>query len=284
MTRFSKTALATLLAASLGLSGCVTTDGGGGWGNKQTLGTAIGAVGGALLGGQIGGGSGKAVAAILGALAGGALGNWIGGNLDQKDQESLARSTQQALETGRTTTWASDHSGATATVRPVSTRTVEKQAQVKRAPTVAQPKNLAVINQSYEAKTSANLRAAPSTNAAKVGGLAAGQSFTAQGRTDNNWIAVSRKGVTIGYVHAPLVAPVSVARADSAVDLDNINVARAKAQGFDLDAIAPEKAVSETVAVHTTCRTMEYQLNTKNGSDTKTVDACQDNNGAWQIG
>lgn len=281
---FSRKLLAVALAGTLGLAGCATTDGSG-WGNKQTWGTVLGTVGGALIGSQIGGGSGRVVAGILGALAGGVLGNWIGSNLDESDQKALAASTQQSLESGKTVQWESAHSGASAVIQPVSSTTVTQQAQLKRSPVIAKADNLSVLSQSsYYAIKSANLRAAPEASADKVGGFAAGQSFTALGKTQNNWVAVGRKGVLVGYVHAPLVAPVAQAKADEATDLDSISVAQAGSQGFDLDAFEPARPVTEQVAVQTTCRTMKYDVKTSQGQESKTVDACQSVDGSWQIG
>ena len=280
----SRKLLTLALAGSLGLAGCATTDGSG-WGSKQTWGTVLGTVGGALIGSQIGGGSGRTVAIILGALAGGALGNWIGGNLDERDQQALAASTQQSLESGKTVHWESGHSGASAVIQPVSSTTVTQQARVKRAPAIAKADNLSVLGQSsYYAVKSANLRAAPDAAAEKVGGFAAGQSFTALGKTQSNWVAVGRKGVLIGYVHAPLVAPVAQAKADQATDLDSISVAQAGSQGFDLDTFEPANPVNEQVAVQTTCRKMKYDVKTSQGQESKTVDACQSVDGTWQIG
>lgn len=280
--KFKKLATVALIGA-LGLSGCATTDGGG-WGSKQTWGTVIGTVGGALLGSQIGGGSGRTLAIIAGALAGGVLGNWIGDNLDEKDRQALAASTQQSLESGKAVNWSSDHSGASAVIRPVSSKTVTQQTKVKRSPVIAKAEQLSVINQTYQATKSVNLRAAPAASADKVGGFSAGQTFTALGKTPDNWIAVGRKGVIVGYVHAPLVGPVAQAKADQATDLDSITVAQASSQGFDLDAFEPAKPVTEEVAVNTTCRTMQYELKTAKGKESKTVDACQAVDGAWQIG
>src|SRR5690606_29630502 len=227
----SKKAVAAALVASVFATGCATTDGGG-WGNKQTMGSIFGGLAGALAGSQIGSGSGRTIAMIAGTLAGGLLGNWIGSNLDEKDRQDLAASTQKALESGDTVAWSSGHSGAKATIKPVSSKTVTQQATVKRSAKIVQARDLQVINEPWQAVSSANLRAAPSTSAEKVGGFAVGQTFTALGRTDNNWIAVGRKGVTVGYVHAPLVKPVATAKADQATDLDSISVAQAESQGF----------------------------------------------------
>ncbi|PWF25365.1 ligand-binding protein SH3 [Corticimicrobacter populi] len=275
-------AVATLCA--VGASGCATTDGSSGWGSKETWGTVIGAVGGALLGSQIGGGTGRTIAIIAGALAGSALGNWIGSNLDEKDQQALAASTQHALATGQSVDWKSDHSGAAAVITPVSSKTSTQQGNVRRAPVIARVDGLSVLNQPYRAVKSANLRAAPAATADKVGGFREGQTFTALGRTGNDWIAVGRQGVLVGYVHAPLVAPVTQAAADQATDLDSISVAQANGQGFDLDALDPGKAVTEQVALQTTCRTMNYELQTSQGTESKTIDACQSADGAWQLG
>ncbi|WP_322999230.1 SH3 domain-containing protein [Castellaniella sp.] len=277
-----KKTTAALLAATVFVAGCATQD--GGWGNKQTAGTVIGSIAGALLGSQIGGGSGRTVAIIAGALAGGALGNWIGSSLDDKDRQALAASTQQVLTTGKSQTWDSDHSGAKAVIRPISSKTVTQQATMKRAPTIAQVDHLAVINEPWQAHKSANLRAGPATSYDKVGGLAPGQSFTALGRTGNDWIAVGRQGVTVGYVAGTLVGPIRSAQADQATDLDTISVAQAESQGFNLDTLEPQKPVVESVAVQTTCRKIQYDVTTAKGNESKTVDACQGVDGAWQIG
>jgi len=252
--------------------------------SKQTLGTVIGTVGGTLLGSQIGSGSGRTAAMIAGALAGGALGNWIGSNLDERDRRALAASTEQALASGTPVTWQSTHSGASATITPGETKTVTRETTVRRSPKIVAVDDMSVVNQPYQALRSANLRAAPTTSAEKVGGFAVGQTFTALGRTGNDWIAVGRKGTTVGYVYAPLVGPVAAAAADTATDLDSISVAAAKEQGFDLDAIEPAAPVSETVAVRTSCRTVAYDVRTASGNEQKTVDACQSADGAWQLG
>ena len=50
-----------------------------------------------------------------------------------------------------------------------------------------------------------------------------------------------------------------------------------------IDAIEPSAAVSEQVAVKTTCRTVDYRVKTADGEESKTVDACQSADGAWQL-
>jgi len=273
---------AAITLTTVGLTGCAMN--GEGWANKQQIGSVLGAVAGGLLGSTIGGGSGRTIAIIAGALAGGLLGNTIGASLDERDRQALAASTQEALVSGKAVDWQSAHSGATARITPVSSKTVDQQADVKRSPKIAAASNLTLLNQPYQARRSVNLRAAPENDAARVGGFAAGQTFTALGRTNNNWIAVGRKGVTVGYVHAPLVAPVVAAKANDATDLDTISVASAEKSGFDLDAIEPAAPITEKIAVQTTCRTVKYDVTTSAGQESKTVDACQAADGAWQLG
>lgn len=56
----------------------------------------------------------------------------------------------------------------------------------------------------FVALSNVNIRSAPSTRAARVGSLAAGQKFQALGRT-GDWVAVGYNGRTTGYVHADYV-------------------------------------------------------------------------------
>jgi hypothetical protein len=56
------------------------------------------------------------------------------------------------------------------------------------------------------AVTNVNIRSAPSTRAARVGSLAAGERFQAMGR-NGNWVAVGYNGRVAGYVNASYVTP-----------------------------------------------------------------------------
>lgn len=295
-TRKKLTALA--VAACVGITtGCANMPQSDAF-NKENIGTVVGAAAGILIGSQIGKGGGRTAAMVIGALAGGMLGKSIGAGLDERDRQALAMQTQQVLDNagdGQTMTWKSDHSGASATIVPVSTEQVSREMAVKRTAKVQGVSNLQVINKPYRAIKSANVRNAPDANAEKVGGLAAGSTFTAIGRTDNNWLAVGRRGVTVGYVFAPLVEPAparqQVAKAatkqtqatkpvDTATDLDAMDVASAQSQGFDLDSMP---VVEEKVAATTTCRTLQYTVNAEGKREQQNVKACQAADGAWEL-
>lgn len=106
---------------ALALAACESTGG-----QKQTIGTVLGGVGGAVAGSQIGGGSGRIVAVAAGTMLGALLGSEVGRSLDKADQAAAQRTTQQALETapsGSSSTWRNPDSGHYGTVTP--TRTYE---------------------------------------------------------------------------------------------------------------------------------------------------------------
>ncbi len=277
--------MGSLTAAIISVSGCANLAQNE-YFNQENIATVVGSVAGVALGSQIGGGSGRTAAMIVGALAGGALGKMIGSRLDERDRQSLALQTQRMLEQDSTqpVQWTSEHSGAQATITPSAVTTQTKSVSVKRTAQVQTVSNMTLLNQTYYSQKSANVRSAPSTSGARVGSLLPGSSFTALGRTDNNWIAVGRKGVTVGYVHAPLVsakAPVQKAQASQAMaatDLDAMPDAVAKQQGFDLDSVQ-----METVSAQTACKTLDYKVTAKGATEQQQVKACQAADGAWEL-
>lgn len=104
---------------SISLIGCAQ-----GAGEKQTLGTLIGAGLGGLVGSQIGGGKGKMIAIGAGVLLGGLLGSEIGQSMDQTDRMYMEQATYDSLEnspTGYETEWNNPDSGYQGIIRPLKT-------------------------------------------------------------------------------------------------------------------------------------------------------------------
>ena len=90
-------------------------------GQKESIGTLLGAVGGGLAGSQIGGGRGQLLAVGAGALLGAFVGNQVGKSLDRADKLAMQQSTQQALEVGQSgapVAWRNPDSGHSGTVTP----------------------------------------------------------------------------------------------------------------------------------------------------------------------
>lgn len=108
-------------AVAIGLSAAMLTACAGDSGQKESIGTLLGAVGGGLAGAQVGGGRGKLLAVGAGTLLGAFVGNQVGKSLDRADELAMQQSTQQALETGRSGTpvsWRNPDSGHAGTVTP----------------------------------------------------------------------------------------------------------------------------------------------------------------------
>ena len=58
------------------------------------------------------------------------------------------------------------------------------------------------------ARTTVNLRAAPTTGSARVGQLRAGERFEALAQVrGSDWVLVGQNGVGVGYVHGAYVQP-----------------------------------------------------------------------------
>ncbi len=113
--KFPKIA-ALALAGALTLSACSENAGG-----KETVGTLLGAAGGALLGSQVGDGTGQIFAAIGGGLLGAYLGNQVGASLDRADQAYAAQAEAVAhnATVGETITWNNPDSGNYGSYTPV---------------------------------------------------------------------------------------------------------------------------------------------------------------------
>lgn len=111
-----------IAAAVIGLSllAACTQDSG----QKQTVGTLLGAGIGALAGSHVGSGKGQLVGVALGTLAGAYFGSEVGKSLDKADQAYMQRTTQNTLETNRTgqsSSWSNPDSGHSGTVTPTRT-------------------------------------------------------------------------------------------------------------------------------------------------------------------
>jgi len=156
--------------------------------------------------------------------------------------------------------------------------------QMSRTAKVVSVDSLSIINAPYSVDKGSNIRRGPSTNFEKLGSLAAGTSFNALGET-GEWVAIGRKGVVVGYVHSALVSPIEqeVAAEIDVLDLDADVLADSEAEFavFDLD---DPSLVQEEVAASTQCRTVDYQINSKAGTEQSQVEMCQGTDGVWELG
>jgi hypothetical protein len=163
-------ALGAATTAQAGVTGCSAP------GGKQEAGAVIGALLGGFVGNQVGGrhATGETVAgAALGAAAGSAIGCEA-----QKDRVAKAYGAS---------TYKRDGYRLYSNVSPASYRR---------------------IGDVFVAESGVNLRAAPTTNSARVGRLQAGERFQAlAGVRGADWILVGQNGIGVGYVRADFVRP-----------------------------------------------------------------------------
>lgn len=111
--------IAIAFATVLSVAACATDAG-----EKETLGTLIGAGLGGLAGSQIGSGTGQLAATGAGVLLGGLLGREVGKSLDKADRLYAERTANQSLEsapTGQTSNWVNPDSGHSGTFTPTNT-------------------------------------------------------------------------------------------------------------------------------------------------------------------
>lgn len=272
-----KWVLSAIIVGSLAVAGCQSTGDGGT--DKETTGTVIGALIGGLLGSTIGEGKVKTLAVIGGAALGGVLGNRIGAALDERDKDALAAEAASSLSNsndGVTTAYQNPETGTRATFTPTQTRSVERDVVVVRDKTVAPTPPLTLIGKQYGAVSSAKVRSAPSTSSDVVAGLKSGEVVHVVGKVKTaNWYQVARNGRSIGYVYAPLLEPASAensaAQLREPVELDDVDV--------------PDDAVVESVPAEIECRTIEYDVEAKNGAkEQSTFEACKAADGAWELG
>ena len=293
----SKKLSAFILVSSLGLNGCQTTDVGAG----ETLGTLLGAAGGALLGSQVGNGNGKLLGVAIGALAGAYLGNQFGKMLDEEELAAVEVESAGALNNsadGQTVSWSNPDTGAQAEIQTSNTMqetqivTVYKDRRIDALPP------LILIGEEFRSLKSSNIRKSPSTDSEIVNGLEVGERFTAVGKVENApWIVVAKNNRTVGFVHESLVdkanalemadyeaAPVMRSREKYNAQAEELlaegNGQTSFGEPIDLDA---EGLVVDQVQVATTCRQLDMSIEKEGQQEANTFTACKATDGAWEI-
>jgi len=203
--------LASLVAAPLpamaqskgigGLFGCE------GSGKKQEGGALIGAAAGALLGRTVAKDN-KTLGTVLGGAAGAAAGAYIGCRMQSTDQALAQQATKRALDNGSSETWSNSRTGAAGRIDVVSSSygppTQGDSLRFERG--VTQLRSYDAVGGDYTARSTANLRAGPSTSGKVVGKLSAGERVEVLGGAPgSNWLLVGRSGYGAGYVSASLL-------------------------------------------------------------------------------
>ncbi|HSH30158.1 MAG TPA: SH3 domain-containing protein [Thiohalobacter sp.] len=276
---------AAMMMATL-VAGCEGTMGNM---KKEDFGSALGAVGGALLGSRVAGGDNRWLGAAIGGAAGFYAGKMIGRMLDERDRQALAVKTVDALDTrsAGVSTWKSDDSGASASIKTGEVSYQPEEKQVKRLSTVQAVPSITLENREYQTTSALRVRSGPNTRYGIITTLQPGDVVTSAGRTDNGWLMLAKQGVTVGYVHGDYVKPYNpIEQAEArGIDLDSVEPDTLPRQegfaGIDLDSV---ETTSSTVTAQRGCRDVEITVESEQGSETETTQACQDSDGVWQLG
>ncbi len=175
-------AVAAILAGALALGGATSASAGvlgcSASGGKQEGGAVVGAIVGGLIGNAVGGRNATGET-IGGAAAGAAAGSAIGCEVQKDKAQKNAAYGVSTYKSGG----------------------YRLHSQVR-------PASYSKIGQTFVAQTGVNLRAAPTTNSAKVGRLQNGERFQAMAHVrGSDWILVGQGGVGVGYVRGDFVRP-----------------------------------------------------------------------------
>jgi len=201
-------------------------------------------------------------AADIGCLVGGELMEILG----EEDQEELAKSTEQAIATGESSTFEGANSGVQGTVKVTDTTTTQQQASiVVLKDKVQEMPPLELIGAEYAATAGTNVRGGPGTDYKVVGTLTAADTVQVIAKVeDQSWYLIGQGGVATGFVYQSLLAPTG-------------QIGWGKP--------APEGEVAELeVSTQVTCRTIEQQVTLDDGSvHTEQITACQKPDGTWEM-
>lgn len=271
-------------------------------GNKDKVGAAIGATLcglGALLAGA------KGTHALLASAACGAIGWQIGKHLNEQDRLAMQAEAAKVLDTasdGEGSQWSNPETGASANIVVRDTRTETKPVEMLKIKQVQKPEKLELIGETYAtSKRGVRVRSGPSTSTDIMGALKAGDTYTAVGKVVGKpWLMVAKNNITIGYVHEALIHPYSQSTQQSsireeidyaAIDLDAASIEAN--QTIDLDAVVMDdgevidldniEVVSESVVVETDCRTIDLDIESTQGNEKASQNACKSLDGAWVI-
>lgn len=237
---------------------CATTGG-----VKEDIGTIIGAVGGVALGALVGGKKHRTEGAIIGGLLGSLLGNRIGSVLDERDRRALKVKTEEALRTGRRTTWKSDHTDATAVIQPIQETIKTKAVNIKKDPDVIMPSS--PINPASgirQTTATLNVRKGPGTVYDVVNTLPKGAKISLNGVTDNGWYLISKNNVVLGYVAGNYL-----------IGINNPIYSPTEPQ-----VSISKSPIEDTAIVKVKCRTVKVFATVKGEVIEDQVETCQDPN------
>jgi surface antigen len=248
---------------------------------NENIGKAVGAIGGALLGSQFGKGSGKLVGVAVGTMAGYFIGGEIGKQLSPRDQQGIAETSQQALETNSTQTWRNPDTGTATTVQVADTRYEAvplESGGLKQQLWQVPPLDL--VNATYASTGNVNVRGGPGTDYVVLDQLRAGERVAVVGRVQaSDWVMVARNGIGRGFILGRLLDPVNDGRQGQALAIADGPAAAPVPQAA---AAAPATAVPAAAGDVRRCSIITQEVVLQGGQrEQRQVKACRQADGTW---
>lgn len=183
-------------------------------GGKQAGGAVLGGLLGGLLGNSVSG-KNRGLGTVLGAAGGAALGSYVGCRMQRGDAERAEAAARQSLDGGGRQAWTNPETGASGSVisTPISSGGAGPDLNgLRLAPGVELASGYESAPTSYQAPSTINLRARPSTNAKVVGKLQSGEVVNVIGRAAGSaWVLVARNGIGAGYASEAALRPLTSA-------------------------------------------------------------------------
>lgn len=236
--------------------------------SKENLGGLLGAAAGYQLGDKAGKNkSNRKYYRIAGAYLGYLAGSGIGKKLDEEDRKRMVQTTQQAVVSGKSTSWSNSKNKTSGTSKVVNTIAKAEPIKVKVLKSkVKKVPPLEIIGSTYVASKRTNVRGGPSTDYVVVGKLENEQTVRVVGEVKGQpWYMISEGGAGSGFVYKPLLsaAPTVEVEEEAVVDASDI--------------------AEEVVAQKTLCREIENSVTLADGTtQNEKLTACQGPNG-WEI-
>lgn len=242
--------------------------------NNEYTGSLLGAGAGLVIASGLGGGKYKILELVGAGIVGAFIGNYAQSRLKGDEPQALAARQADVLVNGsdnKAVAWQGESSQTTAKITATDTRREQKDLTIARDKQVQQPDNLSILGNTWQVKTAASLRSAPSKASEELGTLKPNEIIQVMGSVAGGaWLLVQRDGVAVGYVeasHARTAPPGTQAPAvvrDGPIDLD------------ELDEV---ETVTEVASVSTTCRTVKTEI----GGGVDSLNSCKAADGAWEL-
>jgi surface antigen len=222
-------------------------------GSGNTTGAVVGGLVGALAGSQISKNE-RTLGAVIGAGLGSMIGNNIGCRMDRKSAQDAQQAFERALETGRAQSWSDPATGTSGRIEVIGTTggggdygSGGYAGRWRYAQGVTPASRVSTVGGTYAANNRINMRAGPSTSAAIVDRLQAGERIEVAGAVSGGWLAVIEDGWIQGYVSRGVVSPLGGGGGGE-------------------------------------CKVVRQTINERGQpSYTERLNACRDRNGVWQV-